>query len=152
MILDDIDRQLINILQEDAKKSIKEIATELNLSITPIYERIKKIEKSGLIKRYVAIVDLSRVNKSLINFCSVSIVKHNDDLFSDFAQQVKAMDEVLECYYVSGDFDFLLKIATANIDEYQNFVFNKLSKIKIVSNISSQFAMKHVKFKTSVRI
>jgi len=92
------------------------------------------------------------VNRSLINFCSVSIDKHNDNLFQDFAEHVKKMDEVLECYYVSGDYDFILKIVTSNIEEYQNFVFNKLSKIKMVSNISSQFVLKDVKFTTSVKI
>lgn len=152
MKLDETDIKLINMLQDDCKQPIKNLAAKLNLSIAPVHERIKKIEKAGLIKRYVAIVDLDLINKSLINYCSVIIMKHNFELFKEFEEVISKMDEVLECYYVSGNFDYLLKIVSSNMDEYQDFVQSKLSTLDMISNINSQFVMKHVKYKTSIRV
>lgn len=152
MKLDETDVKLINMLQDDCKQPIKNLAAKLNLSIAPVHERIKKIEKAGLIKRYVAIVDLDLINKSLINYCSVIIIKHNFELFKEFEEIISKMDEVLECYYVSGNFDYLLKIVSSNMDEYQDFVQSKLSTLDMISNINSQFVMKHVKYKTSIRV
>ena len=152
MKLDETDIKLINLLQNDCKQSIKELAAQLNLSIAPVHERIKKIEKAGLIKKYVALVDLELINKPMINYCNVSITKHNTELFKEFEKIVRAMDEVMECHYVSGNYDYLLKVVTANINEYQNFILNKLSKLEMISNINSQFVLKHVKFKTAVKI
>lgn len=82
----------------------------------------------------------------------MSITKHNSDLFKGFEEIISGMDEVLECYYVSGSFDSLLKIVSSSMHEYQNFVLNKLSKLEMILNINSQFVMKHVKFKTSIRV
>jgi Lrp/AsnC family leucine-responsive transcriptional regulator len=152
MKMDSTDVRLINMLQEDSKRPIKELASELNLSIAPVHERIKKLERSGLIKRYVAIVDLQKINRSLINYCNVSISQHNSDLFKEFERQIRKMDEVLECYYVSGNFDYLLKVVTMDMEEYQDFILNRLSKLEMISNINSQFVMKSVKFKTSVNV
>ena len=152
MKLDETDIKLINLLQNDCKQSIKELAAQLNLSIAPVHERIKKIEKAGLIKKYVALVDLELINKPMINYCNVSITKHNTELFKEFEKIVRAMDEVMECHYVSGNYDYLLKVVTSNINEYQNFILNKLSKLEMISNINSQFVLKHVKFKTAVKI
>jgi len=152
MKLDETDIKLINMLQEDCKQPIKNLAAKLNLSIAPVHERIKKIEKAGLIKRYVAIVDLDLINKPLINYCNVSITKHNSELFEEFEEIISKMDEVLECYYVSGSFDYLLKVVSSSMHEYQDFVLNKLSRLEMISNINSQFVMKHVKFKTSIRV
>lgn len=150
MTLDPIDARILNMLQEDCKRPIKEIATALNLSISPVHERIKKIERTGLIKRYVAIVDLELINRPLINYCNVSIIQHNSLQFKAFEKQIRKMNEVLECYYVSGNFDYLLKVISTDMDEYQDFILNKLSKLEMISNINSQFVMKPVKFKTSV--
>ena len=152
MKLDETDIKLINLLQYDCKQSIKELAAQLNLSIAPVHERIKKIEKAGLIKKYVALVDLELINKPMINYCNVSITKHNTELFKEFEKIVRDMDEVMECHYVSGNYDYLLKVVTSNINEYQNFILNKLSKLEMISNINSQFVLKHVKFKTAVKI
>ncbi|PHS07147.1 MAG: AsnC family transcriptional regulator [Kordia sp.] len=152
MKLDETDMKLINMLQEDCKQPIKNLAAKLNLSIAPVHERIKKIEKAGLIKRYVAIVDLDLINKPLINYCNVTIVKHNKELFKEFELQVKEMDEVLECYTVSGNYDYLLKVVSSSMRDYQDFVLNKLSSLEMISNINSQFVLKHVKFTTSIKV
>jgi Lrp/AsnC family leucine-responsive transcriptional regulator len=150
--LDTVDIKLINLLQEDCMQPIKKLSQKLNLSAAPIHERIKKLERAGVIKRYVAIVDIAAVNKPLINYCSVSLLKHNTELFVKFEETIRAMDEVLECYYISGNYDYLLKVVSSNMDEYQNFIINKLSKLNIISNINSQFVLKHLKFKTSVHV
>lgn len=152
MKLDQTDIKLINLLQEDCKQPIKELAQKLNLSVAPVHERIKKLEKSNIIKRYVAIVDIELINKPLINFCNIRIDRHQSDQFEIFIKAIREMNEVLECYYVSGNSDFLLKIVSSDMNEYQNFILNKLSKLNMISNINSQFVMKHVKFKTSIRL
>ncbi|MCH2224704.1 MAG: Lrp/AsnC family transcriptional regulator [Crocinitomicaceae bacterium] len=152
MKLDSTDIQLINMLQENCKRPIKELAAELNLSIAPVHERIKKIERAGYIKRYVAIVDIEKINRPLINYCSVTLLRHNTDYFKEFERQIRWMDQILECYYVSGNTDYLLKVISSDMNEYQDFILNKLSKLEMISNINSQFVMKHIKFKTSVNI
>lgn len=152
MKLDQTDIKLINLLQEDCKQPIKELAQKLNLSVAPVHERIKKLEKSNIIKRYVAIVDIELINKPLINYCNIRIDRHQSEQFEIFIKAIREMNEVLECYYVSGNSDFLLKIVSSDMNEYQNFILNKLSKLEMISNINSQFVMKHVKFKTSVRL
>ncbi|HXB41342.1 MAG TPA: Lrp/AsnC family transcriptional regulator [Bacteroidia bacterium] len=152
MKLDETDIKLINLLQEDCKQPIKDLSQKLNLSVAPIHERIKKLEKNGIIKRYVAIIDIGLVNKPLINYCNVSINRHTSEKFIEFESSIRAMDEVLECYYISGNSDFLLKVISANMDEYQNFILNKLAKLDIISNINTQFVLRHVKFKTSINV
>ena len=152
MKLDETDIKLINLLQEDCKQPIKELSQKLNLAVAPVHERIKKLEKSGIIKRYVAIVDIGLVNKPLINYCSVSLTRHHTDQFTEFESTIRAMDEVLECYYISGNSDYLLKVVSASMDEYQNFIINKLAKLDFISTMNSQFVLKHVKFKTSINV
>lgn len=152
MKLDSTDIKLINLLQEDCKQPIKELASALNLSIAPVHERIKKLERNGLIKRYVAIVDLEKTDKSLINYCCVSVLKHRKSLFTEFENRIREMDEVLECYYISGNYDYLLKIVTSSMNEYQSFVIDKLSDMEMISNINTQFVLRPVKFTTSIKM
>jgi len=152
MKLDRIDLQLINLLQEDCNQPIKELAQQLNLTIAPVHERIKKLERNGLIKRYVAIVDIELINKSLINYCIVNITRHQIDLLKEFEQVVREMDEVLECYRISGKYDYLLKVVSRDMAEYQEFVINRLSTLDMIANINSQFVMNCVKYKTSVKV
>jgi Lrp/AsnC family leucine-responsive transcriptional regulator len=152
MKLDSTDLQLINLLQEDCNQPIKELAQQLNLTIAPVHERIKKLERNGLIKRYVAIVDIELINKSLINYCIVNITRHQIDLLKEFEHVVREMDEVLECYRISGKYDYLLKVVSRDMAEYQEFVINKLSTLDMIANINSQFVMNCVKYKTSVKV
>lgn len=152
MKLDKVDLKLINLLQEDCKQPIKELAQQLNLSIAPVHERIKKLEKAGIIKRYVAIVDIDLINKPLINYCIINITKHQLELFKNFELAIKEMDEVLECYSISGKYDYLLKVLSKDMNEYQNFVINKLSKLEMIANINSQFVMRSVKYKTLIKV
>jgi Lrp/AsnC family leucine-responsive transcriptional regulator len=150
--LDGTDLKLINLLQEDCNRPIKELAQQLNLTIAPVHERIKKLERNGLIKRYVAIVDIELINKSLINYCIVNITRHQIDILKEFEHVVREMDEVLECYRISGKYDYLLKVVSSDMAEYQQFVINKLATLDMIANINSQFVMNCVKFKTCVKV
>lgn len=152
MKLDAIDKRLINMLIEDCKRPIKDLAAKLNLSIAPVHERIKKLERAGVVKRYVAILDLETIGKPLISYCNVTLKEHNNAVFIAFEDSIKNLNEILECYYVSGTSDYLMKVITADMEEYQNFVLNKLSHIEMIENIHSNFVMKPVKFKTSMKL
>ena len=152
MKLDEIDIKLLNLLQENCMMPIKNLAQKINLSIAPTHDRIKKLEKQGLIKKYVALIDNTLVNKSLINYCNVSIYKHNTDKFAIFENAIRAMDEVLECYCIAGNSDYLLKIITSDMEEYQKFILTKLAKLDIISNINSQFVLKPIKYSTSINL
>lgn len=152
MKLDEIDLKLINLLQEDSNRPIKELAKHLHLTIGPTHERIKKLERAGIIKKYVALMDLKSLNKSLITYCSVSVEKHKQNQLIAFEKQVKEMDEIVECYTIAGNHDYLLKIITSSMDEYQDFVINKLSKLDMILNVNSQFVIKHVKYSTAIKV
>ncbi len=150
--LDETDIKLINLLQEDSKQSIKELSAKLNLTIGPVHERIKKLERNGLIKKYVALIDLEKVEKDLITYCAVSVDKHTKENLEKFEKSVRKMSEVLECYTIAGSHDYLLKIIVEDMAAYQDFVINKLSALESVSNVQSQFVIKHVKFSTAVML
>ena len=152
MKLDRTDRKLINLLQEDSKRPIKELAELLNLTIGPVHERLKKLERSGIIKKYVALLDLEKLDRNLITYCSVTIEKHNFKNLDSFEKAIGEMDEVLECLMIAGGHDFLLKIIVSGMDEYQTFLLEKLSRVEGVANVNSQFVMKHVKYSTAVKL
>ena len=119
--LDAIDIQLINELQRDAKQSIKQLAEKVNLSITPVQQRIKKIEQSQIIKRYVGIIDPLLVDKNLMVYCQVTLVKHQEAYFNDFEQFINSHDEIMETSYITGKHDFLLRILLRDMLAYQEF-------------------------------
>lgn len=150
--LDSIDHILIKELQKDCKQSIKQLADKVNLSITPTHERIKKIESSGIIKKYVGLVDSSVVGKNLIVYCQVTLVKHQEKYFKQFEKYVAEIDEIMEVSYIAGDYDFLLKILLRDMVEYQEFVVKKISQLDIISNLKSSFIIKQVKSTTEISL
>lgn len=150
--LDQTDLKLLNLIQENSKRPIKELAARLDLSIGPVHERLKKLEKLQLIKKYVALIDFEKAGKQLTNYCQVSLSKHSTKAFEDFEDFVKNRDEILECSYVSGDHDYLLKIVSSNVAEYQNFITKELSSLNMIGKINSLFVMKYVKYKTSIKL
>ncbi|MCB9360330.1 MAG: Lrp/AsnC family transcriptional regulator [Flavobacteriales bacterium] len=152
MKLDEIDLKLINLLQEDSNRPIKELAKHLNLTIGPVHERIKKLERANIIKKYVALVDPKALNKNLITYCAVSVEKHKQYQFNGFEEKIKEMDEVVECYTIAGNHDYLLKIISGSMDDYQDFVMNKLSKLEMILHVNSQFVIKHVKYTTAIKV
>ncbi len=150
--LDEIDIQILNILQGDARITNKELASRLGLSTTPIFERIKKLEKRGYIKNYVALVDNKLVNKSLIIFLFVSTKEHTKQLVNTFSNYVKEVPEVMECYHVSGDYDYLMKVVVNDMQSYETFLFEKLTSIDNIAHVKSVFALSSIKHKTSFYI
>lgn len=145
MNVDEKDLAILRVLQKNARSTIQEISKQVNLSTTPIFERIKRMEQNGVIKQYVALVDKSKVNKTLTVICYVSLKEHNKTAGTKFIKTILALNEVLECYSISGEFDFMLKIVAENMDSYYDFHVNKLSQAENVGHIQSVFVMGTIK-------
>jgi Lrp/AsnC family leucine-responsive transcriptional regulator len=148
-ILDEIDLKILRILQEDSKKTTKEIAEILNLTASPVYERVRKLEKKGYIKKYVAILDKKLVKRPVTAICMVSLRYHNEGFIDKFEQQIKGLNEVQECYHMAGKVDFFLKINLESLDEYHEFVRLKLSKIENIGMLESYFVLKEIYHSTA---
>ncbi|WP_320814902.1 Lrp/AsnC family transcriptional regulator [Flavobacterium sp.] len=152
MKLDVIDRKLLEMLQKDTKKTTKELSDKLNLSVTAVYERVKKLEREGVIKNYIAILDKSKVSKSFVVFCHVKLTQHNIDLIKHFEKQILKLDEVLECFHVSGDYDYILKIFVEDMEAYREFMVTKLTTIKDIGSTHSTFMIGEVKNTTAFKL
>jgi DNA-binding Lrp family transcriptional regulator len=142
--IDDIDKQILAFLNEDAFVSNKEMALRLGMSPTPIHERIKKMEKEGIIKGYKAVIDPHKLGKSLTVFCEITLKEHAADYLKQFEDDAMSLQEVQECYCVSGNSDFLLKIVVSDMDDYRNFILHKLASIKNIGNAQSHFVMNEI--------
>jgi Lrp/AsnC family leucine-responsive transcriptional regulator len=143
--LDEKDMAILRLLQENAKITVREIATKVHLSSTPVHERIKRMEDSGVIKQYAALVDYSKVSKGLMIICYVSLKEHNKKSGAKFIKTIHELNEVIECYNISGEFDFMLKVVVENMDEYYNFHVNKLGQFENIGQLQSTFVMGVVK-------
>ncbi len=150
MKLDSIDFKLLNLLQQDCKKTTKEYAHKLGLSTTAVYERIKRLEKSGTIKSYVALVNTFQVDKSFTVFCHIKLVQHTRDNIRQFERDVLKLEEVVECHHLSGDYDYLLKILVKDMEDYRNFMVSKLTAINHIGSTQSSFTIKEVKHSTAI--
>lgn len=148
--LDSIDHQLLNYLQQDAKKTTKELALLLGLSNTAVYERIKKLERQKIITNYVALIDKEKVEKSFMILCQVKLAQHVKNNIIQFEHEVLKLEEVLECYHVSGDYDYILKILVKNMDAYRKFLIEKLTVISGIGSTQSTFVIKEVKNTTLI--
>lgn len=150
--LDEIDKKLLNILQTNSRITIRELSEKLHLSTTPIHERIKKLEKSGYIKQYLTLVNPTLIGKKLIVYISVSLNEHSKMAIEDFGKQMATLDEVMECYYISGNSDFLLKIHCNDMEDFHNFLTNKFSIIKNITQFYSSFVMDESKVKYNYKL
>jgi Lrp/AsnC family leucine-responsive transcriptional regulator len=139
------DLAILRVLQRNARATIGEIAREVHLSTTPTYDRIRRMEQHGLIRQYAALVDRSRVNRGLMVICYVSLKEHNKKAGTKFIQSIMAMPDVVECYSISGEFDFMLKVLAENMEQYYDFHVNRLSQADNVGHIQSVFVMGTVK-------
>lgn len=147
--MDKIDREILMLLQEDAKRNTKEISSLIGLSVTPTYERIKKLEQRKVIKSYVALLDKSKVDKNVIAYCQITLAKHQKELINNFKEEVLLLTEVMECHHVSGNYDFLLKVSLKDINEFHDFINEKLSLVGGILTIQSSFVMNSVKESTA---
>jgi DNA-binding Lrp family transcriptional regulator len=142
---DEKDLTILRLLQDNAKMTVREIARKVHLSTTPVHERIKHMEEVGVIRKYVALVDYGKVNKGLMVICYVSLKEHNKKSGSQFIAAVLNMPEVIECYNISGEFDFMLKVVAESMDRYYDFHVNKLSPIENIGHVQSVFVMGVIK-------
>ncbi len=150
MKLDEIDINILEKLQGNAMVTAKELAAELSLTTTPIYERIKKLQKSGIIKQYVALLDADLIGKSITVFINITIKDHHSEKRNEFVEQMEKLNAVMEFYHTSGSFDFLAKVRFTNINEFRNFLVNELSSIHNISDIESQIVLEEIKYSTQV--
>ena len=146
-MIDEIDKSILEILQRSSKVNVKEVAGKIGLTVTPTYERIKKLEQSGIIKAYSIVLDYEKLGKTLEAFCHVTLSSHSRDIIKKFEKEIIKIDDVLECYHVTGGSDYMLKVVVKDINEYQKFVVDELSVIDNVSNVQSSFVMTNVKSK-----
>ena len=143
--LDEKDLEILRLLQENAKMTVREIAGKIHLSPTPVHERIKRLEDSGVITQYAALVDHSKVNKGLMIICYVSLKEHNKKTGAKFIKAINDLKEVIECYNISGQFDFMLKVVVENMDAYYDFHVNKLGQVENTGQLQSTFVMGIIK-------
>lgn len=143
--LDKKDIAILQLLQQNARITVKEIATKVHLSTTPVHERIKRMENNGTIKQYVTLVDNAKVRKSLMVICYVSLKQHSKSAGQKFIKIIKELDEVIECYNISGEFDFMLKVVCEDMNAYYNFHVNKLSEIENMGHVQSVFVIGVIK-------
>ncbi len=143
--LDETDLQILKTLQKNAKLTTKELADAVHLTPTPVFERQKRLEKKGYIKKYVAILDAEKLDQGLLVFCKVKLKQINHEIADAFVRRIQRIPEVTECYNTSGAYDYLLKVRSRDMKQYQEFVLNKLGEIESLSSIESTFVMSEVK-------
>lgn len=150
--LDATDRIILRLLQQNAYLTTKEIAAPLGLTITPVHERIKRLEREGYIERYTAVVNRRKVGLPLLVFCDVALKEHNREYLLRFEQFVGQFDEVLECYHVTGQYDYTLKVVVADMEAYQRFIKEKLATLENIGRVQSHFVMTEVKSTTALPV
>ena len=144
--LDKTDLQILRILQDNSRLTTKELAARVSLSSYPVFERLKRLESNGYIKKYIAVLDAEKLNQGFVVFCSVRLTRLNKDIASEF------IPEVTECYNISGDYDYLLKIHAPNMKHYQEFILNVLGTIDSLGSLRSTFVMDEVKHEYGIHI
>ncbi|MFZ2783940.1 MAG: Lrp/AsnC family transcriptional regulator [Sediminibacterium sp.] len=143
--LDAKDLAILKLLQHNARITVKEISDQVNLSTTPVHERIKRMEESGVIKQYATLVDHTKVKKGLMVICYVSLKQHDKTAGGKFIKRMHELNEVIECYNISGEFDFMLKVVAESMDAYYDFHVNKLSQAENIGHVQSVFVMGVIK-------
>jgi Lrp/AsnC family leucine-responsive transcriptional regulator len=152
MIFDATDKKLLEYLQRDSKQTNKELSNKLNLSVTAVYERIKKLEKEGFIDGYIALVNKDKVQKNFIVFCHVKLTQHTQEYVFSFEREVAKLNEVLECYHLSGDYDYLLKVLVRDMASFREFMVKKLTTINHIGSTHSMFVINEVKHTTVINM
>lgn len=144
-LLDAVDMEILRALQKNARLTTKELAAMVNLSTTPVFERVKRLEQRGYVKGYVAVLDAEKLGRGFVVFCSVKMRRIGREIAEDFARVVRSIPEVTECYNISGSYDYLLKIHAPNMKYYQEFVLNILGNIDHLGSLESTFVMDEIK-------
>ena len=142
--LDNTDIQILKELIENSNLPIKELAQKVNLSISPVYERIKKLESNGIITKYTTLLNLDALDYNLVVYMQIKLIRHQDEIFEEFSDYIKTLEEVVEASFTAGEFDVMLKILLKDMDEYHNFILQKISKLDIILNVKSSFPIKNI--------
>ena len=150
--LDKTDLQILRTLQENARLTTNELAARVSLSSTPVFERLKRLESGGYIKKYIAVLDAEKLNQGFVVFCSVKLRRLNRDIAAEFTRMIQDIPEVTECYNISGSYDYLLKIHAPNMKYYQEFILNVLGTIDSLGSLESTFVMDEVKHEYGIHI
>ncbi|WP_160136758.1 Lrp/AsnC family transcriptional regulator [Chryseobacterium sp. c4a] len=150
MEFDETDKKLLLFLQEDCKQTTKELSGKLGLSVTAVYERIKKLENAGVISKYVALLDRKKISREFIVLCHVKLTQHKKEFVLQFEKEVMNLLEVTECFHVSGDYDYILKIGVKDIEDYRNFMLTKLTTLQHIASTHSSFMISEVKNTTAI--
>ena len=145
MKLDHIDYRLIELLQNNCKQTTKELADQLDLSTTAVYERVKKLEKQNIITDYIAIVNKDKVNRSFVAIAHVKIKSHSKDSILKFERKVNEVPEILETFHISGEYDYILKIGVSDMEAYREFMLSKLTTMDEIQSTHSSFVIIEVK-------
>ena len=151
-MLDSTDKSILRLLHNNSKLTIKEIATKLNLTPTPIFERIKRLERENFITSYKAVINRKKIGLPLLVFCNISLNQHETSFIAKFERDIQELPEVIECYHLGGMFDYLLKVVAEDMDAYQYFVSKKLASIDNIRQVQSSFVMSEVKSNTDLPI
>ena len=144
-MIDEIDIKILRALQEDARQTTKELAAKVNLSTTPVFERLKRLEREGYIRQYVAILDAEKLDLGFEVYCSVKLKQMSRDVARDFTRMIRQIPQVAECYNISGEYDYLLKIRARNMKQYNDFIINTLGTLDTIGSIQSSFVMDEIK-------
>lgn len=152
MTLDETDKKILRLLQEDAHLTLKDISAQINLSLTPVHDRVKRLQQEGIIEKYVTILNKKKLGKNLTVYCQVTLMKQTHDTAESFNQLILDLPEVVECNFVSGSFDYMLKIVVPDMESYHQFHQMKLSVLPSISLIHSFFVMSEVKSTTVLPI
>lgn len=152
MKIDELDKRILRHLQQDSKKTNKEIANDLGLSVTAIYERIKKLEREGVISKYVALVNPDRVEKGFMVLCQIKLIQHKKEILTKFEKDITSLPEVIECLHVSGDYDYILKVLVKDMDAYREFMVAKLTSLDHIGSTKSVFTINKVKQSTIINL
>lgn len=152
MKIDELDKRLLTYLQDNSKITYKELSDKLNLSSTAIHERIKKLEKLGVINKYVALINRRLINKELLVFSHVKLSQHSQENIQIFESEIKNLSEVQSCFHVSGDYDYIVKMSFESMDDYRDFMVNKLTTIKGIGSTHSTFVIGDIKDETSYQL
>lgn len=143
--LDKQDHFILELLKENSKLGMKEVANKIGLTVTPTYERIKRLERTGVIRGYTVTLDKNAIGKNLQIFCQVTLKEHNLELLNAFENEVVTLPQVSACYHIAGDYDYTLLIEVANMDAYQDFLRKKLATLPSIANVQSSFVMSTIK-------
>ncbi len=150
MQINTIDQKLINLLQNNSKQTTKQLSLQLGLSVTAVYERIKKLEKENVIKKYVALINKNKIEKTFLVFCHIKLIQHSKEFLTTFEREILKLEEVSECFHISGDDDYILKIYVKDMEAYRDFMVTKLTTIKYIGSTHSTFAINEVKNSTAI--